>query len=205
MCIWGKTPALHLGTTSACMTEHSAKSVSISSTLLWTHTKEQESVWSTYTECQRTSLLTLSEKTLHLLTCLIIVDEDIEAKALEAFEQLTGVSVCAVAYIHPCQDKFIRKTTFHATILRKNWIRYTVCMKHVCFTCLLIKVFVVDDDTLAHSLVAHLILECWWNNSVMAFRRVVLLPRLAILILLTNITDGNRWLRTALTKTKTYS
>lgn len=52
-------------------------------------------------------------------------------------------------------------------------------------TCPLIKVFVVDDDTLSHALVAHLILECWRNNSVMAFRTAVLLPHLAILILLT--------------------
>lgn len=54
------------------------------------------------TEWKRTSLLTLSKKTLHLLTCLIVVDEDIEAKALEAFAQLAGVPVCAIAYIHPC-------------------------------------------------------------------------------------------------------
>ena len=54
---------------------------------------------------RKASLLTLSEKTLHLLTCLIVVDEDIEAQALEAFEQLAGISVRAVAYIHPCRDK----------------------------------------------------------------------------------------------------
>lgn len=52
----------------------------------------------------------------------------------------------------------------------------------MCHTCVFIKVFVVDDDALPHSPVAHLILECWENNSGMAFRRVVLLPRLAILI-----------------------
>ena len=67
----------------------------------------------------------------------------------------------------------------------ENRIKYSIRWMSAFNTCLLIKVFVVDDDTLSHSLVAHLILECWWNNSVMAFRRVVLLPRLAILILLT--------------------
>lgn len=70
--------------------------------------------------------------------------------------------------------------------IEQNWTGCIMCLKSVYCTCLFIKVFVVDDDALAHSLVAHLILECWWNNSVMAFRRVVLLPRLAILILLTS-------------------
>lgn len=54
----------------------------------------------------RTSALTLSEKTLHLLTRLIVVDEDVKAQALEALEQLACVSVRAVAYIHPCRDNF---------------------------------------------------------------------------------------------------
>lgn len=49
-------------------------------------------------------LLTLSEKTLHLPTRLIVVDEDIEAQALEALEQLSRVSVRAVAHIHPCRQ-----------------------------------------------------------------------------------------------------
>lgn len=51
--------------------------------------------------------LTISEKTLHLLTRLIVVDEDVEAEALETFEQLTSVSVGAVPYIHPCQDTLL--------------------------------------------------------------------------------------------------
>lgn len=71
-------------------------------------------------ECHRyqhrmTSQLTLFEKTLHLLTCLIVVDEDIEAQTLEAFEQLTSVSICAIAYIHPCPDNLLRVLAFYAT------------------------------------------------------------------------------------------
>lgn len=135
----------------------------------------------------KTSLLTLFEKTLHLLTRLIIVDEDVKAQALEALKQLTCISVRAISYIHPCGDNLlwihtICNNTECLHCIRRNM----VCTKHVSCTCLFIKIFVIDDDALSHSLVAHLILECWWNNSVMAFRRVVLLPRLAILILLTN-------------------
>lgn len=76
-----------------------------SSTLLLTHMKETRTVWGL------PSVLTLSEKTLHLLTRLIVVDADIEAQALEAFEQLTCVSVRAIAYIHPCQDNLLRTHT----------------------------------------------------------------------------------------------
>lgn len=46
--------------------------------------------------------LTLFEETFHLLTCLIVVDEDIKPKALEALEQLAGISICTITYIHPC-------------------------------------------------------------------------------------------------------
>jgi len=54
-------------------------------------------------------------------------------------------------------------------------------------TCLIIKVLVVDDDALANApaLVAHLILECWWNNPEMAFSRL----QLPILLL----TERQRW------------
>lgn len=45
--------------------------------------------------------LTLPEKTLHLLTRLVVVDADVEAQALEALEQLACISVSAIAYIHP--------------------------------------------------------------------------------------------------------
>lgn len=45
--------------------------------------------------------LTFSEKMLHLLTCLVIVDEDIKTKALEALGQLAGISIRTIAYIHP--------------------------------------------------------------------------------------------------------
>lgn len=146
---------------------------------LWTSNfTEQRPGW----EVAQTSILTFSKKTLHLLTRLVIVDEDVEAQALEALEQLARVSVRAVAYIHPCWNA---QMSFYSHI-EPNLTRCTMCLKQVCRTCLFIKVFVVDDDALSHSLVAHLILECWWNNSVMAFRRVVLLPRLAILILLTS-------------------
>lgn len=48
--------------------------------------------------------LTFSEKMLHLLTCLVIVDEDVKTKALEALVQLAGVSVRTIAYIHPCLE-----------------------------------------------------------------------------------------------------
>lgn len=47
--------------------------------------------------------LTLPEETLHLLAGLIIVDEDVEAQTLEALEQLAGVTVRPVAYIHSCR------------------------------------------------------------------------------------------------------
>lgn len=91
---------------------------------------------------------------------------------------------------HCVHSSLLRQSALSLRFLRNenelNWARCTMCWTHACPTCLLIKVFIIDDDTLSHSLVAHLILECWWNNSVMAFRRVVLLPRLAILILLTN-------------------
>lgn len=100
----------------------------IHKSLLWSYVPSRKnnktvSAFSINTVWTRISLLTLSKKTLHLLTCLIIVDEDIEAQALEAFEQLTSVSVCAVAYIHPCQDiVFI----IHSTCI-VNWIRYPMC------------------------------------------------------------------------------
>lgn len=64
-----------------------------------------------------TLILTLSEKTLHLLTRLIVIDADVEAKALETFEQLTSVSVRAVTYIHPCRDTVLRIHAFHVTKL----------------------------------------------------------------------------------------
>lgn len=51
--------------------------------------------------------LTISEKTLHLLARLIVVDEDVKAEALETLEQLTRVSVGAVPYIHPCRDALL--------------------------------------------------------------------------------------------------
>lgn len=124
--------------------------------------------------------LTLSEKTLHLLTCLIVVKNDIKAQVLEALVKLACISIRAVAYIHPCQKRTLTLQTQYAiTLSQTEFIR----LSKVCYTRLFIKVFVIDDDALSHSPVAHLILECWWNNSVMAFRRVVLLPRLAILIL----------------------
>jgi len=62
------------------------------------------------TKVARTPLLTLSEETLHLVAGLIVVDEDVEAQALEAFEQLSRVPVRAVAYIHPCRDSGFKIT-----------------------------------------------------------------------------------------------
>lgn len=91
----------------------------------------------------------------------------------------------------PVEVVYFRICRLHAIKMSKTELGRTTSSKECvkkngCHTCFFIKVFVVDDDALSHSLVAHLILECWWNNSVMAFRRVVLLPRLAILFLLTN-------------------
>jgi len=45
--------------------------------------------------------LTCSEQVLHLLAALVVVDVHFKAQALEALEELAGVSVGAVAYIHP--------------------------------------------------------------------------------------------------------
>lgn len=102
--------------------------------------------------------LTFSEKMLHLLTCLVIVDEDIKTKALEALAQLAGVSIRTVAYVHPClkhTNHLIRRGVFTRMTSKPNQIG------RLSSTCLLVEVFVVDDDTLSHSLVAHPILECW--------------------------------------------
>lgn len=55
----------------------------------------------------QTLTLTIPKKTLHLLARLIVVDEDVEAQALETFEQLASVSVGAVPYIHPCRDTLL--------------------------------------------------------------------------------------------------
>lgn len=54
------------------------------------------------TACNDACGLTLSEKMFHLLTCLVIVDDDIKTKTLEALAQLAGVSIRTIAYIHPC-------------------------------------------------------------------------------------------------------
>lgn len=62
----------------------------------------RRNVWPPQSDTSTPDGLTLSEETFHLLTCLIVVDEDIEAQGLEALEELAGVSIRAVAYIHPC-------------------------------------------------------------------------------------------------------
>lgn len=48
------------------------------------------------------SFLTFSEKTLHVRTCLVVVNKDVKAQVLEALEQLACVFVRAVTYIHTC-------------------------------------------------------------------------------------------------------
>lgn len=62
----------------------------------------RRNVWLSQSDTWTPDGLTLSEETLHLLTRLIVVDEDIKAKGLEALEELAGVSIRTVAYIHPC-------------------------------------------------------------------------------------------------------
>lgn len=64
--------------------------------------------------------LTISKKTLHLLAGLVVVDEDVEAEALETFEQLTGVSVGAVPYIHACRDALL---SVHVTDLAETSLK----------------------------------------------------------------------------------
>lgn len=46
-------------------------------------------------------LLTLFEKMLHLLTCLVVINNDFKAQAPEALKQLTCVPVRPIANIHP--------------------------------------------------------------------------------------------------------
>lgn len=49
--------------------------------------------------------LTCFQQPLHFCTGLVIVDENFETQVLKALEQLTCITVRAIAYIHPLNTK----------------------------------------------------------------------------------------------------
>lgn len=82
--------------------------------------------------------LTLSEKMLHLLTRLVIVDEDIETKTLEALVQLAGISICTIAYVHPCfkhTNHLIRVKAFARMTSDKISLAFLYLSSHRSFCC----------------------------------------------------------------------